>query len=133
VISDYFLQMETKSSEMMVISEKVIEFREFDIDEGLIKGTILFIDGSMLELMEYLKGDLRLKYRFHYMNKTGQMIFRYDNAPHHKVSTFPDHKHIAEGVVASSPQKLSDVLNEIEILISGRSWDPSRPPSKLKR
>jgi hypothetical protein len=42
--------METKSSEMRIISEKSIGFREFDIDEGFIKGTILFIDGSMLEL-----------------------------------------------------------------------------------
>ena len=127
MISDYFQQMETKSSEMRIISEKSIEFREFDIDEGFIKGTILFIDGSMLELMEYLKGEIRLKYRFHYMNEMGQLIFRYDNAPHHKVSTFPDHKHIAEGVIASSPQKLPDVLNEIEMLISGRSWASVRP------
>lgn len=127
MISDYFQQMETKSSEMRIISEKSIEFREFDIDEGFIKGTILFIDGSMLELMEYLKGEIRLKYRFHYMNEMGQLIFRYDNAPHHKVSTFPDHKHIAEGVIASSPQKLPDVLNEIEMFISGRSWASVRP------
>ena len=127
MISDYFQQMETKSSEMRIISEKSIGFREFDIDEGFIKGTILFIDGSMLELMEYLKGEIRLKYRFHYMNEMGQLIFRYDNAPHHKVSTFPDHKHIAEGVIASSPQKLPDVLNEIEMLISGRSWASVRP------
>ncbi len=127
MISDYFQQMETKSSEMRIISEKSIEFREFDIEEGFIKGTILFIDGSMLELMEYLKGEIRLKYRFHYMNEMGQLIFRYDNAPHHKVSTFPDHKHIAEGVIASSPQKLPDVLNEIEMFISGRSWASVRP------
>lgn len=127
MISDYFQQMETKSSEMRIISEKSIEFREFDIEEGFIKGTILFIDGSMLELMEYLKGEIRLKYRFHYMNEMGQLIFRYDNAPHHKVSTFPDHKHIAEGVIASSPQKLPDVLNEIEMFISGRSWASIRP------
>lgn len=127
MISDYFQQMETKSSEMRIISEKSIEFREFDIDEGFIKGTILFIDGSMLELMEYLIGEIRLKYRFHYMNEMGQLIFRYDNAPHHKVSTFPDHKHIAEGVIASSPQKLPDVLNEIEMFISGRSWASVRP------
>ena len=127
MISDYFQQMETKSSEMRIISEKSIEFREFDIEEGFIKGTILFIDGSMLELMEYLIGEIRLKYRFHYMNEMGQLIFRYDNAPHHKVSTFPDHKHIAEGVIASSPQKLPDVLNEIEMFISGRSWASIRP------
>jgi hypothetical protein len=84
LISDYFQKVERKTSETRVIAEKAIEFREFDIDEGFIKGKILFIDGSALEFLEYLKGDIRLKYRFHYMNELGVLIFRYDNAPHHE-------------------------------------------------
>ena len=122
MISDYFQKVETKTSEMRVIAEKAIEFREFDIDEGFVKGKILFIDGSTLEFLEYLKGDIRPKYRFHYMNETGALIFRYDNAPHHQVSTFPDHKHMPENVIAASPQELSNVIDEIERMISGRSW-----------
>jgi hypothetical protein len=107
---------------MKVIAEKAIEFREFDIDEGFTKGKILFIDGSALEFLEYLKGEIRLKYRFHYMDENGELIFRYDNAPHHEVSTFPDHKHTPEDVIASSPQELSTVIDEIERVVSSRRW-----------
>ena len=45
LISDYFQLIEKKTSEMSIIADKSIEFREFDIDEGLLKGEIVFIDG----------------------------------------------------------------------------------------
>jgi len=48
LIADYFQRVEKKTSETRVIAEKTIEFREFDIDEGFIKGRVLFIDGSLL-------------------------------------------------------------------------------------
>jgi len=114
--------VEKKISKTSVVAEKAIDFREFDINEGFVMGKILFIDGSALEFLEYLKDDIRLKYRFHYMNEKGALIFRYDNAPHHQVTTFPDHKHTSEGVIASVPQELSSVVDEIERLISARGW-----------
>lgn len=122
MISDYFQNVEKKISKTSVVAEKAIDFREFDINEGFVMGKILFIDGSALEFLEYLKDDIRLKYRFHYMNEKGALIFRYDNAPHHQVTTFPDHKHTSEGVIASVPQELSSVVDEIERLISARGW-----------
>jgi len=57
------------------------------------------------------------------MNELGALIFRYDNAPHHEVSTYPHHKHTPDDVTASSTQELSSVIDEIERLISGRRWD----------
>jgi hypothetical protein len=114
--------VEKKISKTDVIAEKAIEFREFDINEGFVRGKVLFIDGSVLEFPEYLKDDIRLKYRFHYMNEKGALIFRYDNAPHYQISTFPDHKHTSEDVIASSPQELSGVVDEIERIISSRGW-----------
>ena len=107
---------------MGIVAEKAIEFREFDFDEGSIKGRILFIDGSVLEFLEYIKGESRLKYRFHYMDDQGALVFRYDNVPHHKVSTFPDHKHIPDGVIASSQKELLCVVDEIERMISRSIW-----------
>jgi len=122
LISEYFQKVEKKTSEVRIIAEKAIEFREFDIDEGFVKGKILFIDGSTLEFMEYLNGEARLKYRFHYMNAKGALIFRYDNAPHFKVSSFPDHKHTSKDVTESSPRGLLSVIDEIEEIVSGRTW-----------
>jgi hypothetical protein len=105
LISDYFQLIEKKTSEMSIIADKSIEFREFDIDEGLLKGEIVFIDGSALEFLEYLKGNRLLKYRFH-------------NAPHHQVSTFPHHKHLPTNIIASHPPGLIDVIDEIEKMVS---------------
>ena len=113
------MAVEKKAAEMTIIADRAIEFKEFDIDEGLIKGRILFIDGSALEFLEYLKGDTSLKYRIHYMDNDGALLFRYDNAPHHKVSTFPHHKHLPMDIIASHPPGLIDVIDEIEKIISG--------------
>jgi hypothetical protein len=118
LISDYFQLIEKKTSEMSIIADKSIEFREFDIDEGLLKGEIVFIDGSALEFLEYLNGNRKPKYRFHYMDDKGALVFRYDNAPHHQVSTFPHHKHLPTNIIASHPPGLIDVIDEIEKMVS---------------
>ena len=62
---------------------------------------------------------VKLKYRYHYEDHEGKMLFRYDNAPHHmEVETFPHHKHTADGnVVASSEPTLQEILFEIITLI----------------
>jgi hypothetical protein len=52
-----------------------------------------------------------------FMDKDGEMIFRYDNAPHHEVSTFPYHKHLPEGVKESKEKRITEVLKEIEMLV----------------
>ncbi len=115
MISDYFREVEMRIENSKVVADKSVDFREFTPSEGMLIGKLLFMDGSLLEFMEYLKGDKRLKYRFHFMDKEGAMIFRYDNAPHHEVSTFPCHKHLP-GVVEESKEKcISDILDEIEM------------------
>ncbi|MFH1907434.1 MAG: DUF6516 family protein [Chloroflexota bacterium] len=48
------------------------------------------------------------------MDENQALIFRYDNAPHHKeVKTFPHHKHFPEEVTTSQEPTLHTVLMEI--------------------
>ncbi len=48
------------------------------------------------------------------MDDNHKLIFRYDNAPHHRdVHTFPHHKHELEDVKGASEPGLKDVLLEI--------------------
>jgi hypothetical protein len=48
----------------------------------------------------------------------GNLIFRYDNAPHHPhLSTFPAHKHVGSSVIDAEPPDLNDVLAEIDAII----------------
>jgi hypothetical protein len=62
--------------------------------------------------------QIRLKYRFHLIDKYGEMVFRYDNAPHHDIATFPHHKHIRSTIAELKEEGLLDVLSEVEVLIS---------------
>jgi hypothetical protein len=49
-----------------------------------------------------------------------EMVFRYDNAPHHDNSTFPHHKHLAGSVLESEEKGIMNILNEVEHLICKR-------------
>jgi hypothetical protein len=40
----------------------------------MLRGRLLLVDGSVLEFMEYLQGEARLKFRFHLMSKQGKTI-----------------------------------------------------------
>ena len=74
MIAEYFREVEFRLKNAEIIADKSIDLREFSATEGMLLGKLLFIDGSMLEFMEYLQGENRLKYRFHLMDKDGNMI-----------------------------------------------------------
>ena len=68
---------------------------DFDLSLGILfaEGRIVFYNGDILEFTESITPD-RIRYRYHYMDADGTLIFRYDNVPHHsKIDTFPHHKH----------------------------------------
>ena len=78
-----------------------------------------FSDDSMLEIVEKLATDPFLirkrRYVYHYQAANNQLVFRYDNAPHHpEITTNPHHKHVGDQIIASTPPDLSDVLREID-------------------
>ncbi len=93
--------------------------------EGFIRGDLLFVDGSVLYLREFVDVETtvdRLAYAYQYMDSAQQLVFRYDNTGHHKklnLPTYPHHKHVGSesNVVASSAPTLTDVLTEIEGLV----------------
>lgn len=84
-----------------------------------LEGEVLFSDGSRLVFFEFLRSTLtglvREKYRYHFMDAVNQLIFRYDNAPHHpQVATFPHHKHQPSGVTECLEPGFEQALAEIE-------------------
>lgn len=91
---------------------------------AFISGQIYFIEGSLLDFKEFVektdKGIEKYKYGYNY-RKDSVVLFRYDNAPDpsaKSLTTFPHHKHTESGsIVDSHPVSLSEVLEEIEILI----------------
>ncbi|PQP33290.1 hypothetical protein C6A36_00060 [Desulfobacteraceae bacterium SEEP-SAG10] len=87
-----------------------------------LKGQLTIIDSSTLEISifatetrETLSID---KYRLHYMNADGQMLFRYDNSPHHpEIDSYPHHKHTPGKIRPSNIPSIQDILNEISAMI----------------
>lgn len=110
-----------------IISRGYAEIERLDFDEspehqGIIAGRLKFHDGSLLEFDEaiILRNEqiVRLRYAYHYQNELGELIFRYDNAPHYPhILTYPHHKHVGLAVEPSRAPDLSDVLREIEQLV----------------
>lgn len=91
---------------------------------SILKGRFLFVDSSVPEIAIFVAGfhnKLSVdKYRYHYSDKHGQMKFRYDNAPHHEIPSYPHHKHIPNKIVPSKIPTIKDILNEISATIIGK-------------
>jgi hypothetical protein len=91
---------------------------------GNLRLRLQFSDQSLLEISEaiVLIGEEPdwLSYRYHYQSSNAALIFRYDNAPHHpEISSFPDHKHTRDAVVASSHPLIEQVLEEAQACRGG--------------
>lgn len=92
---------------------------------GMIEGRLRFWDNSLLEFTEAIAMHTMIlaktRYAYHYQNDKEQLIFRYDNAPHHPaIKTFPHHKHVMnlvnqiETIEPATAPHLNDVLREID-------------------
>lgn len=112
-----------------ILSRKYIEIEYLMVDDqpdepARIKGWLKFPNGSQLILNEAIdlhdEQIVKSRYAYHYQDESNNLIFRYDNAPHHPyIFTYPHHKHIGSAVEPSSNPDLGDVLSEIEKLM----WD----------
>lgn len=90
-----------------------------------LKGNLVFVDSSILEIAIFVTETrdavIVEKYRLHYMQSNGQMLFRYDNAPHHpEIASYPHHKHTSDQIIPSTEPSLKDVIKEISAIIIGK-------------
>ena len=112
MIEAYFTEIEQTIQEFPHIRFLSLTKKIYNATQGYISGSIIFENSHRLDFVEVKNTDYqnKVKYRYHYMNEHQQIIFRYDNAPHHaNVSTFPHHKHERQenNVVASPEVNLS--------------------------
>ena len=93
--------------------------------EGFLRAAIIFIDNSVLYLREFVDVENTVErdmYSYQYMDASNSLIFRYDNAEHHKklnLPNYPHHKHEGreENILSSNAPMLADILRELERLI----------------
>jgi hypothetical protein len=83
---------------------------------GLIKIFITFTDESKLYVTEYLDLSVKiekLSYSYHYQDRSGRVLFRYDNAAHKPPLRFAHHKHVGNSVFQCKIPDLEGILEEI--------------------
>ena len=120
LLTEYFARIvkdieEYSKTNLIIDSELRIDCRTEKI--GIIKGTITFLGNSCLFFTEYLDVKYKIEklmYSFHYQQKDGTLIFRYDNAYHKPRLGFAAHKHLPSGeIIQSEIPELKDVFEEI--------------------
>ena len=85
--------------------------------QAVCKARIVLVDGSVLQVREYIDAKYKtekVSYGYHYQDKNGRLIFRYDNALHRPALGFINHKHESDGTVAESAEPdIADVIDEV--------------------
>jgi len=119
MIEDYFQRVEEILREFPSIRSRVLTHKTYNDYQGYISGKIVFENGHLLEFAEVVDTEqsTKIKYRYQYMDEKQTLVFRYDNAPHHKtVKSFPHHRHAPGKVTDSKESDLNDILLEIASL-----------------
>ena len=117
MVKKYFASLEEQISLFQsIISTYKITTKYYSLSKGFVSCNIVFIDKSKLSFkevkdIEFHKKD---KYSYNYMDFSGKMIFRFDNAYHYpEIKTYPHHKHLPNNIIESDEPELIDVLIEI--------------------
>ena len=98
-----------------ILDIEIQDFRQ-KADITYINCSFFLKDGSVLYLKEYTD-SLHRKYAFHWQDKKGKLISRWDNSPHFQhISSFPHHRHSGkENQVHSSHNiSIAEVLEWVE-------------------
>jgi hypothetical protein len=119
-IEEYFAQIRQLFQGVAEAHADRYEEQVLSQTRGNLRVRLRFSDESLLEISEAVfiaAGEpFWLSYRYHYQNPLGEVVFRYDNAPHHReISSYPEHKHTEATVVASSHPSIETVLEEVQV------------------
>ncbi len=88
---------------------------------GGLRIRLRFPDDALLEISEAIvivAGEPHwIAYRYHYQGPSTELVFRYDDAPHHpEIPTHPDHKHSRDQVLGNPRPSIDQVLLEVAAL-----------------
>jgi hypothetical protein len=125
LIEEYFVRLEQALASCSYVLQTTLTKEKRAPHIGFVKGTIVFSQGIQLSIMEFVRTEPRLektKYRYHCQDAAGKLLFRYDNAPHHRTGTFPHYKHVqttikGETIVASLPPSIEALVDEVADLV----------------
>ncbi len=125
LIEDYFQQIQLLIESSGIVQIFNVESDKRGMYEGFIRGKLVFHDNSLMHFREFVYFEIsidRKMYSYQYMDSKNNLIFRYDNAEHHRklnLPTFPHHKHdrSEDNVIKSNAPFLAEVLKEVKIIL----------------
>lgn len=117
-ITDYFAELQQLIGELPEVEVERYEEQVLTEKMGNLRIRLRFADTSLLEISESIQAVENtfqwISYRYHYQDSAGNLIFRYDNAPHHpETKTHPEHKHLFNKILDSPHPNIKAVLNEV--------------------
>jgi hypothetical protein len=121
MITQYFVDFGNIINGLDFVLNSEIQIRKINDYLGVIEGKLSF-ENSVLDILEVIKFRdnqfSKIKYKYHFRSYSDEMIFRYDNAPHHpNVLTFPHQKHFESVITESIEPEIVQVLAEINSLL----------------
>jgi hypothetical protein len=121
-LKDYLATLQALIAETPFVTSTSINYEERPPTAGIIKGTLLFTDGSDLDFKEFIITQPTLqiiKYAYNYRKKH-LLIFRYDNAydpAARHLYTYPSHKHVPQGILEAQQPSFKQVIHEIVLTL----------------
>lgn len=133
-IKEYVGDILSSISANPYVESQNISCQERPPDAAYLSGIVAFIDGSHLHIKEFIlfgSGEARIvKYGYNYLDKDGDLVFRYDNALDpmaRELSSYPKHRHTADGLSSAKRPLLEEVLVEISEQVRHRMGLDSLP------
>lgn len=121
---DYFVSVESRLIASPAVKSFYVLREETLGNAGFYRFRAVLTDYSELTLFEYFTIQAGLvvieKYSFHWQRPNGDLIRRWDNAPHHRqLATAPNHLHEGSetNVLAHAAVDAAFVINEIERIL----------------
>jgi hypothetical protein len=120
-ISEYFEAIKTHLlTEPLVENFQIVKERKTDSD-GHLRVRLTLSGGCSVEFSEYVQTAPKasvavITYSYHCADADGNLIVRWDNAPHFPgLAGFPHHRHVgaAETAEPGEPMNIFKVLNDI--------------------
>ena len=91
----------------------VLDYKSFG-DGIYYKIEVIFKNQNILHIKEYMDEEER-NYSYHFQDKNGNLITRWDNAPHHQnIITYPHHRHIDNKIIKSFETTIDEILELIK-------------------
>jgi hypothetical protein len=120
VIKQYFEDIELRFLESPIVIRYENIRREVAFNDGKIRIKAYLVDGGVFEMFEYVTDTAGIinikKYSFHWQDRNGSLLRRWDNAPHYPdLPGAPHHVHLDENI-AQGVQPPPSVFDALEFL-----------------